>query len=312
MNRRRAITTLGAASIGCLTACRKGETLRTFSSIAFGTEVSFQVYGISNASFAELASKCSSRLQEIESHFSLYQEDSTIRRLNREGFLKNPPAEFLLLLRIALDFGKSTQGLFDITVQVLWDWRQRWKDANFQERQALHGETWEKTLALVDFRKIDVSESFVSFTKPGMSITLNGIVQGYATDQISSLLKKSGVHNALVNIGEYAALGSAPDGKPWPVNLAATAETLALPTGRALAVSAGSGHTFDPEGRFHHIFRPSDGSNRRHDSSTVVTASSATTADALSTTLTVASLKERNAILAKFPEATFREISNGA
>ena len=43
-----------------------------------------------------------------------------------------------------------------------------------------------------------------------MAITLNGIAQGYATDQIVSLLKKSGVHNALVNIGEYAATIAAP------------------------------------------------------------------------------------------------------
>jgi len=312
MNRRRAITTLGAATIGCFTACRKSDPLRTFSTIAFGTEVSFQVHGISEANFENLAAKCTARLREMESLFSLYQEDSAIRRLNREGLLKDPHAEFLSLLRTALGFGEKTDGLFDITVQPLWDWRQRWKDASHEERQTLYEETWDKTLALVDFRKVTAGEESVSFATPGMAITLNGIVQGYATDQIVALVKKSGVPNALVNIGEYAALGNAPDGKPWTIELAATGETVALPTGRALAVSAGSGHTFDPDGRLHHIFRPSDGMNTRPYSSIVVTASTATVADALSTTLTVASMKERKAILVNFPDVTLREIRNGA
>ena len=112
----------------------------------------------------------------------------------------------------------------------------------------------------------------------------------------------------LINIGEYAALGNAPDSKPWEVELSATGKKITLPPGRALAVSAGSGHTFDPEGRFHHIFRPSDGKNTRPDSTTVVTAPTATLADALSTTLAIANEEERKVILAKFPEADFTEI----
>ena len=93
-----------------------------------------------------------------------------------------------------------------------------------------------------------------------------------------------------LGIGEYAALGTAQNGKPWSVELAANGETIPLPPGRALAVSAGSGHTFDPEGRFHHIFRPEDGASTRPDSTIVVTAPTATIADALSTTFTVASV----------------------
>ncbi len=144
-----------------------------------------------------------------------------------------------------------------------------------------------------------------------MAVTLNGIVQGYATDQIITLLKKGGVTNALVNIGEYSALGNAPDGKSWRIELSATGKEIDLPSGRSLAVSAGSGYTFDPEGRFHHIFRPTDGMNTRPDSTIVVTAPTATIADALSTTFTVASDDERRKILVRFPNTTFQEIRAG-
>ncbi len=305
MNRRRAITILGAAT---LTSCRSREPLRSFSSIAFGTEIHFQAHGISEATFDELSVKCSSRLREIQSLFSLYDAESAISRLNRDGSLANPPAEFLELIRTALRFGEKTDGLFDIAVQPLWDFRQKWKAANLEERETLHEDSWEKILALVNFRNVKVGGETISFAKPGMAITLNGIAQGYATDSIVSLFREHGVANALINIGEYAAIGTAPDGKPWTVKLAANGEIIALPPGRSLAVSAGSGHTFDPEGRFHHIFRPSDGANTRPYSTIVVTAPSATEADALSTTFSVASRAERREILGIFPKSDFREI----
>ena len=310
MNRRRAMTILGAVSLGGLPSCKRQPVLRTFSTFAFGTQVHFHTHSVSGTTFETVSRECDERLLEIESLFSLYDTESTISRLNRDGYLENPPAEFLHLVRTALEYGDKTGGVFDITVQPLWNWRQKWKEADTNERATMYSESWEQTLALVDYRNVRANEKSISFTKPGMAITLNGIVQGYATDQIVLLLRKHSVHNALVNIGEYAAIGNAPDGEPWNVELAATGKPLALPPGRALAVSAGSGHTFEPEGRLHHIFRPSDGVNTRPYSSIVVTAHTAALADTLSTTFTVASGAERRAILEKFPTADFREIKD--
>ncbi len=305
MNRRHAITLIGAAA---LTGCRRPATLQTFSTIAFGTDVHFQTHGIPKTSFADISEKCSLRLRVLESLFSLYDTESAISRLNRDGKLENPHPEFLRLVRRALDYAAETGGIFDITVQPLWDWRRKWKDADLETRNSMSETSWKSTLALVDYRNVSADTKAISFKKAGMAITLNAIAQGYATDQIISVLKRNGVANALVNIGEYAALGFAPDGATWKVELDATGENAALPPGRALAVSAGNGYTFDPEGRFHHIFRPEDGTNTRPDSTIVVTAPDATTADALSTTLAIATEEERNVILAKFPEADFREI----
>lgn len=305
MNRRRAITVLGAATFA---GCKRATPLHTFSGFAFGTAVHFQVHGISEAEFQSISAKCSARLREIEALFSLYDPQSTISILNRDGRVENPPGEFLDLIQTALEYGKLTGGIFDITVQPLWDWRQKWKAANLTERAEMSVTTWGKALALVDHRNVRITGSSVVFGKKSMAVTLNGIVQGYATDQIITLLKKGGVTNALVNIGEYSALGNAPDGKSWRIELSATGKEIDLPSGRSLAVSAGSGYTFDPEGRFHHIFRPTDGMNTRPDSTIVVTAPTATIADALSTTFTVASDDERRKILVRFPNTTFQEI----
>ena len=305
MNRRHAMGLLGAAS---LVSCRRSAPVQSFSDIAFGTEVGFQTYGISQASFSDLSKKASLRLRAIESLFSLYDPESTLSMLNKEGILAKPHPEFLRLLSHALKFGSDTEGIFDITVQPLWDWRQEWKSADLEKREIMLGKSWEEALALVDYRKVVTDPDAIRFENVGMAVTLNGIVQGYATDQIIALLIRNGVRNALVNIGEFAALGLGNDGNAWRVELAATGEQIALPASRALAVSAGSGHIFEPEGRFHHLFRPSDGSNNRPRSTIVVTAPDATTADALSTTLAIANETEREAILRRFPDTDFREI----
>jgi thiamine biosynthesis lipoprotein len=307
MNRRRAMTLIGAATAGCFPSCRRPSEVRSFSDIAFGTEVGFKVHGMTGAGFERLTKESVGRLRELESWFSLYDSGSLISKLNRDGFVE-APEKFTRLVREALAVGERTGGVFDITVQPLWNWRQAWKNADMAERRRLKGSTWKQALELVDYRKVSVSNRRVEFAMLGMAITLNGIVQGHATDEILALIRKHGGGHALVNIGEYAALGHGPDGDPWPVELAASGETVELASGRALAVSAGSGYTFDPDGRFHHIFRPSDGTNPRPHSTVVVTAPTATLADALATALAAASEDERGRILKEYPAAQLREI----
>ena len=209
MNRRRALQLLGASSL--LPSCKRkpDEKLQTYTSVAFGTEVHFQTYGIDQALFEKIAAATTTRLAQIDQLFSLYNPDSTISQLNRDGVLDGPPPEFLKLIRTAIAFGKKTEGLFDITVQPLWDFRQKWKQASLPERANLEKQAWQKAVVLVDYRNIKTSEQRISFAKPGMAITLNAIAQGHATDEIRALLKQAGVKNALINIGEYAALGTA-------------------------------------------------------------------------------------------------------
>lgn len=308
MNRRRAITLLGAGGFCGLSACRRPSPLQTYTAIAFGTDVHFQTHGVPEADFKKLSAACTARLREIEALCSLQDSQSAICRLNRDGRLPDAPDEFIGLLETALSMGSDTKGIFDITIQPLWNWRQRWKEADLTERSALEGAPWRDALALVDYRKVSVTGRNISFGTPGMAISLNGIVQGHATDRITDLIRKSGIANALINIGEYAAIGSAPDGAPWSVELAPTGKPRELPSGRALAASSGGGLTFDPEGRFNHIFRPADGANPDPAKTVIVTAPNATLADALATAFTVASADERREILTKFPEADFLEI----
>ena len=52
-----------------------------------------------------------------------------------------------------------------------------------------------------------------------MSITLNGIAQGYITDKVTELLASFGISNTLVNMGEYRALGSKNNGEDLKIGI---------------------------------------------------------------------------------------------
>jgi thiamine biosynthesis lipoprotein len=91
-------------------------------------------------------------------------------------------------------------------------------------------------------------------------------------------------------MGEAAAIGLRPDGRPWcagvPDGRGAIAATFPL-SDRAIATSAGFATRFEPSGRFHHLFDPATGACARHVAAVSVAAPNATAADALSTALFV-------------------------
>ncbi|MEO5736289.1 MAG: FAD:protein FMN transferase, partial [Variovorax sp.] len=59
-------------------------------------------------------------LRRIEQQMSLFNSDSALSRLNREGQLRSPPAELVEILDIAHGVSRDSNGAFEITVQPLW------------------------------------------------------------------------------------------------------------------------------------------------------------------------------------------------
>jgi thiamine biosynthesis lipoprotein len=69
----------------------------------------------------------------------------------------------------------------------------------------------------------------------------------------------------------------------------------------ALAVSGGYGTTFEPTGRFHHIFDPHSGASANSLVDAAVIGPRATTANGLATALCVAGEARAAALLAAYP-----------
>ncbi len=200
----------------------------------------------------DLVSAAVAEIRRLERIFSLYDVRSALWRLNRDGRLSAPPVELLEVLALSGRVHAASDGAFDPTVQPLWQaYAEAWAKGTAPADDAVAD-----ARRLVGFGRVIYSEEEVRL-EPGMALTLNGIAQGRIADQVAVLLGAAGVQDVLIDAGEIAALGRAPDGGDWPVTIAGSG-TVGL-SNRALATSAPLGTVFDPDGRVGHILDPRSG-----------------------------------------------------
>lgn len=288
-----------------------GVPVRTWRGVALGADSMIQLAHPDPAEADRLIALCLEEVARLERVFSLYRADSALARLNRDGVLDAPPADLVRLLSEAAAFSRRTDGAFDPTVQPLW----QLYAGHFARPGVDPAGPPEAVLRaareLVDHRKLRVEPGRVAFAGRGMAVTLNGIAQGYVTDRVSERLRAEGMTDVLVDLGEIRALGHHPSGRPWSVGLAdplvdgRNVGTLEI-ADRAVATSGGYGTPFDAAGRFTHLFDPATGGCAREWLAVTVLAPDATTADALSTALSVAPEARAAVLLDRFPGTAAR------
>jgi thiamine biosynthesis lipoprotein len=246
-------------------------------------------------------------IERLETVFSLYQPDSEISRLNQMGTLVGPSSDLVAVLQEAQLIADVSGGAFDPMVQPLWTLY----ESHFRGRaDVMSGPTQRQidaTLTLVDFTAVDASKRRITFSRPGMKATLNGIAQGYITDRIADLLRQEGFDHAMVEVGETRALGEAIDGQPFPIALRdpsspGTVNRTVDIVDEALSVSGGYGTRFGVSAS-HHIFQPATGLSANSLLDATVIAPRAVWADALSTAIYVAGESAARALLAAYPNA---------
>ncbi|MBZ0215487.1 MAG: FAD:protein FMN transferase [Fimbriimonadaceae bacterium] len=272
---------------------------------ALGAAAQIQLYHEDPEFAGEQIQVCRREITRLENQFSLYREDSAISRLNRQGFLENPSIEMIALMSRAISFSALTHGAFDVTIQPLW---QLYVDHFSREPADPAGPSDEQiaeTLKLVGSDKIDLSMQRISFADKAMGISLNGVAQGFITEHVCDILRRTGFENALVHLGETQTLGSHPDGRAWMVGIPVPAgdgdllTTVAL-RDQALATSGGYGSPLSSDGKHHHLLDPRTGRSANLYQSVSVIAPGATNADMLSTAIAILPLEETATLLANF------------
>ena len=262
MHRRRFLTITGAALGAPVFAA---APLR-WHGIALGAEVSIELNGPSDVTQPALEDALK-RIRRVEALFSLYDQNSWLVRLNHDGALDNPPDEMLHLCEQTTLLNEATDGLFDPTVQVLWE-------------AAAQGLPLQDARERIGWRRVNYDADAVRLDT-GQRLTFNGIAQGFATDLVTDSVRAAGLSDIHVNIGEQAAFGPArrlglsdPDhGLVGTVTLVDGAVATSSPNATRLGAS---GHIFSPSGR------------PPRWSTVSVLAETATLADGLSTALCLA------------------------
>lgn len=303
IDRRRVLAVLAAVSVPWPVAMA-GNGVTRWRGVALGARASLTIaapaaQGLVQASLAEV--------KRLEGIFSLYDANSELSRLNREGRLSHPSPDLLRVLSLVSSVHQATQGAFDPTVQPLWDLYARW---HVERGVAPPQRSVERTLALVGWHQVQYSSREVRFVRQGMAMTLNGVAQGYIADRVADLLRSEGLEHVLVETGEAIAVGHHPEGRPWKAALRGTAETVGLDDG-ALAVSEPLATHFDAAGQVGHILDPSSGVPGGCWSRVAVQAPSAALADALSTSACLLDETRINALRETYPDVRVAAFGDG-
>lgn len=286
LTRRRFLSI--SASAAALPAFAGSKASAQWRGVALGAPASMRLEGLSQAEADPIFAEVERELLRLETIFSLYRSSSEISRLNDAGRLDNPSVELLEVLSLSASLHHASNGLFDPTIQPLWLARAK----------------GHSTEALVGWSNLRFDADQITFKKPGMALTLNGIAQGLITDRIHGLLQARGLRNLLIDMGEIVAGGRRGGLTPWRVGIADPDGSLRLRvqlSDRALATSATNGTVLGGTPAQGHILRP-DG-QRVTDQLVSISAPRAVIADGLSTALCLCDQGEGEALLRNFPEA---------
>jgi thiamine biosynthesis lipoprotein len=187
MKRRRFLSL--AAAFACAPALAQADT---WSGQALGADVSVTLHGPREMTQKALAD-VPRLLVNFEEAFSLFRPTSHLSKLNMMGRLRDPNALMRTLMAHADEAHRLSDGLFDPTVQPLWEALARGRDTGPAQ-------------AALRWGRVRFSDRMIEL-QSGQALTFNGIAQGFATDVMRLLLRKHGAETALVSIGEEAAMG---------------------------------------------------------------------------------------------------------
>lgn len=228
MNRRRFLTITAAAL--ALPCSARAETV--WRGEALGAQAEVRLYGAADRARAALGGMAD-LMQEVETRFSLYRP-SELTDLNGRGTLVPSPM-FAELVALSDRLYTETDGAFDPSIQPLW--------VSLASGNSPTGPIGWQHLTIGPPIRL----------APGQALTFNGIAQGYATDLVRTHLVRHGFARALVNMGEYGALGGPfrlgiadPDAgllAQWQIRNGA----LAVSSARATLVG-GNPHIIHPKG----------------------------------------------------------------
>ena len=180
----------------------------------FDTAVSITIYGGTK----DVADKCKDICSKYENMFSNKIDSSEISMINinsAKGNWTSVSNETLELIKKGIEFGNTSNGLFDITigeVSQLWDF----KDGNNLPDPA----TIKEKISNVNYKNIEIDGNNVRLSNPNAKLDLGGIAKGYIADKLKEYLLSQNIDSALINLGGNVLLvGSKYDGSNFRIGI---------------------------------------------------------------------------------------------
>ncbi len=229
------------------------------------------------------------RIAALEATLSDWRPNSELRRLerSRRDQWVSVSADLAVVLALALDVARATDGRFDPTVGPL---TRLWRDAA-RTGQPIRDSDRADALRRVGYRALVVDEAGrrVRLRRDSMALDLGAIAKGFIVDEALAVLRREGVSAALIEAGGDIATFGVPAGTTgWRVAVARQrGDTVVLLRDGAISTSGDAAQRIGrPDGTSEsHVFLPASGRGISRSHSVTVIGPRAALTDALATAL---------------------------
>lgn len=249
-----------------LGGCQHKEPLYQEQGYVFGTLVEVSIYGEPEARARQATKTVMDEFQRLHTMLHAWQpsELSTLNEAFAQGHSQPVSPELAAILQDASRLSARSHGLFAPQIGGLihqWGFQADDFKAQLPDEQAVS----RLVAAHPQMSDITLTNGQASSRNPAVQLDLGGYAKGYALDRAAALLRRMGIHNALINIGgNVMALGQHGD-RPWRVGIQhprkpAALATLALHDGEAVGTSGDYQRYFELDGRrYCHLIDPRSG-----------------------------------------------------
>lgn len=178
------------------------------SGFYFDTIITITLYGTEEESYI---TKCFSMASKYEKMFSNSLDNTDITKINENAGKKFVTVndETIDLLNVAIDYGRKTNGKFDVTIgnlSDLWNFSEISKnttgDNNETTKDSIPShEEIKSCLEHIDYSKIVIKRNKVLLKDASSKIDLGGIAKGYIADKMKKYLVSEGITSGIINLG---------------------------------------------------------------------------------------------------------------
>ena len=185
------------------------------------TKFEIVAYGPDRARLAEAAEAAFEEIDRLDRQMSNYSATSELTYINHNAAREDIVVEKELfdLLKLSIDYSRSTGGAFDITVGPLM---KAWGFFDSRGRVP-EADELRSVMERVGFKHVALNESThtIRFDRQGAELDLGGIAKGYAVDKAAEILRASGVTRAFITAGSSSicAIGAPPGQTSWRVQV---------------------------------------------------------------------------------------------
>lgn len=262
---------------------------------------------IENENGDELLKEATQKIHNLESLFSVTQQDSDIYKLNHSAGENsvNIALETADVLQNAKEISQITNGAYNTTISPivkLWGFTE--DEHHVPTKNELQKLLPNVNMDYLELESNDSNEWTAFLQKSDMAVDLGGIAKGYTSDYLTKWLKDQGVESGYLSLGgNVSAIGLRNNGEKWRIGIQDPLDSNELVgvlkiEDQSVITSGGYQRFFETDGKkYHHILDPSNGFPAESGLlSVTIISKNGTKADGLSTALFVMGLEQATAL----------------